>query len=100
MEDGALLINTEKSPEEIRKTLKTEKGKVFTVDATGISLDLLGRNLPNMPMIGALVKVLPVVKLETLLESVKKKFGKKFSSKIVEGNVSAIKRAYEEVKSE
>jgi len=100
LEDGALLINTEKSPEEIRKTLKTEKGKVFTVDATGISLDLLGRNLPNMPMIGALVKVLPVVKLETLLESVKKKFGKKFSSKIVEGNVSAIKRAYEEVKSE
>jgi len=99
-EDGFLLVNTNEIPQEIRKKLNLTNGKVYTVDATSISLDIFGRNFPNMPMIGALIKVLPILSLDTLLQSVEKKFGKKFSSKIVEGNISAVKKAYEEVKSE
>ncbi len=97
---GILLVNTESSPGEIRKRLKFNRGKVFTIDATSISLEALGRNLPNMAMLGALVKVNPLIKLETLFFSAREKFEKKFSSKVVESNISAIKKAYEEVKSE
>ena len=86
--------------QEIRERLKFNKGKVFTVDATSISLKTLGRNLPNMPMLGALIKANPLIKLETLLSSVREKFEKKFSSKIAESNISAIEKAYEEVKLE
>lgn len=99
-EEGVILVNTDEDPGKIRKKLNLSNGKVYTVNATSISLDILGRNLPNMPMVGALIKALPLLSLDTLLEGVKKKFGKKFSSKIVEGNISAIRKAYEEVKSE
>lgn len=99
-ETGALLVNTNQEPGLIRKKLGLKNGKVYTVDATSISLEILGRNLPNMPMVGALIKALPVFSVDTLIAGVQKKFGKKFSSKIIEGNVSAIRKAYEEVKSE
>ncbi len=99
-DEGILLVNSKSSPKKIRERLKFNQGRVFTVDATSISLEALGRNLPNMPMLGALIKVSPLIKLETLLSSAREKFEKKFSSKIVESNISSIGKAYEEVKSE
>ncbi len=98
--EGVILINTDTSPKKIREKLDLSHGKIFTVDATRISLEILGRNLPNMPMLGALIKALPLLKFDTLLKSVKEKFEKKFGSRIVEGNISAIRKAYEEVKEE
>jgi len=99
-EEGTILVNTSKSPQEIKEKLNFNKGKVFTIDATSISLNTLGRNLPNTPMLGALIKVTNLLKMETVVSSIKEKIGKKFASKIVEGNVQALKRAYEEVKEE
>ncbi|MBC7190274.1 2-oxoacid:acceptor oxidoreductase family protein, partial [Candidatus Aerophobetes bacterium] len=64
--DGVILINTEENPGKIRERLNFPDGKLYTVDATGISLEILGRNLPNMPMVGALIRVLPVLKLDVL----------------------------------
>ena len=98
-EEGTILVNTSRTPSEIKEKLNF-KGKVFTVNATSISLDTLGRNLPNTPMLGALIKVTNLLKMETVISSIKEKIGKKFASKIVEGNVQAVKRAYEEVKGE
>lgn len=98
--EGVILVNTTAPPEKIRKKLNLSQGKVFTVDATGISLEILGRNLPNMPMLGALVKAIPLISLDTLLKGLREKFEKKFASRIVEGNISAVQRAYQEVKSE
>jgi len=56
-ESGAIVINTTKSPDEIRPLLKGYKGKVCTVDARTISIETLGRYFPNTPMLGAVVKV-------------------------------------------
>ena len=36
--------------------------------------------------------------LESLLEDVRKSFGKKFAQKIIDGNIEATKRGYGEVK--
>jgi len=98
-EDAVFIVNTSKSPAEIRAKLKAgAKQRVVAVDATKIAMDTIGRALPNSPMLGAVVKVTGLVSLEHLLEDVKKSFGKKFSEKIITGNIEAVKRGYEEVK--
>ncbi len=98
-DDAVLLVNTSKSPEEVREKTSAKPGqKVVTVDATKISLETIGRNLPNACMLGALAKVTGIVSIDTLLEDIKASFGSKFSQKIITGNLEAARRGYEEVK--
>jgi len=97
-DDTIFVINTTQDPKVIREKLKASSGqKVYTVDATKIALDCFGRALPNSPMLGAVCKVTGLISLEHLLEDVRKSFGKKFSQKIIDGNIEATKRGYEEV---
>jgi len=42
-EDGAIIVNTPKTPDEIRPLLKGYKGKVCTIDARKISIETLGK---------------------------------------------------------
>jgi len=98
-DDAVLLVNTSKAPEEIRGKTSAKPGqKVVTVDATKISLETIGRNLPNACMLGALARVTGIVSLDILLEDIKASFGPKFSEKIITGNLEAARRGYEEVK--
>jgi pyruvate ferredoxin oxidoreductase gamma subunit len=97
--DAIFIVNSSKDPDEIREKLQAEPGqKVVTVDATKIALECIGRALPNAPMLGALCKVTGLVPLDHLLEDVKKSFGKKFSQKIIDGNLEATRRGYGEVR--
>lgn len=98
--DGIFIINSDKPAQELRKKMNTDKGKIFSVDATQIALETLGKPIPNTPMLGALLKATGLMKIEDLLEHMRSSFGKKFSQEIIEGNVKAIERAYNEVKSE
>jgi pyruvate ferredoxin oxidoreductase gamma subunit len=95
---GKVLVNSTESPKEIRKQLGLKDGDVYTVDATGIALDEIGRPIPNSPMIGALLKITDLAEIDKMARLVGKKFEGKLSAKAVEGNVKAMKRAYEEVK--
>jgi pyruvate ferredoxin oxidoreductase gamma subunit len=98
-DDAIFIVNSSKDPKEIRAKLNAKPGqKVFTVDATKIALECIGRALPNSPMLGALCKVTGLITLEHLLEDVKKSFGKKFSQLIIEGNLEATRRGYDEVR--
>lgn len=99
-DDAVIVINTPESPADVRKRLKIQGRRLFTVDATRISLDTLGRAFPNTPMMGALVKATGILKLESVLSEIEETLGKKFSQKIVEGNLESVRRAYEEVKGE
>jgi len=95
-EDAIFIINTSKNPKEIREKLKASpRQKVFTVDATKIALECIGRALPNASMLGAVCRATGIVSLEHLLEDVRKSFGKKFSQKIIDGNLEATRRGYE-----
>ncbi|MDD3905772.1 MAG: 2-oxoacid:acceptor oxidoreductase family protein [Candidatus Omnitrophica bacterium] len=101
-ENGVLLINTEKAPSDIRKLFKMPASiKVFTVDASTISKETIGREIPNTPMLGALIKATGILDFKEMFEDTKKKLEKKFKSKpeVIEGNLKAIERAYNEVKS-
>jgi len=98
-EETIFIINSSKYPEEIRKKLNAAPGqKVFTVDATKIAMECIGRHLPNSSMLGALCKATGIVTIEHLLEDVRKSFGKKFAQRIIEGNLEATRRGYEEVR--
>jgi pyruvate ferredoxin oxidoreductase gamma subunit len=98
-EHSIYIINTTKDPAEIRQKLGVASAqKVITVDATKIALDCFGRAMPNAPMLGALCKATGLITIEHLLDEVRKSFGKKFSQKVIDGNVEATRRGYEEVK--
>ena len=100
--DGNLIVNTSKTPAEIRKEISLKLGKVFTVDASAIALEKIGRNIPNTPMLGALVKVSGLLDFEKMLKNTEAKLNKKFAHKpeIVKGNMEAIRAAYDTVRGE
>jgi pyruvate ferredoxin oxidoreductase gamma subunit len=99
--DAVFIINTQDAPAALRKKIKLKKTqKVYSVDATAISLATIGRVMPNTPMLGAVAKATGVIKLKTLLEDIRASFGKKFAEVIIKNNMAAAEKAYEEVKSE
>ena len=99
-ESGALIINSRKSPEEIRRLTGGYKGKICVVDAEKISMETLGKNFPNTPMLAAVVKVSNVIDSERFIKDMKESFQHKFAHKenLIEGNMKALTKAMEEVK--
>lgn len=98
--EGAIVINSEKSPEELRPLLKGYEGRVYTIDARKISIETLGKYFPNTPMLGAIVKVANIMEEEVFLKAMEESFAHKFATKpeVIKGNMEAIKRALKEVK--
>jgi 2-oxoacid:acceptor oxidoreductase gamma subunit (pyruvate/2-ketoisovalerate family) len=95
-EEGTLIINSKDSPAEVKKLLKEDKGKVWTVPATEIAIKILGLPITSTAMLGAVARVTEVVGLE----SVEKTVRERFRSDIAEKNFAVIKKAYEEARSE
>lgn len=98
-EDGAIIINTPKSVDEVLPHLKGYKGKVYTLDARKISMETLGANFPNSPMLAACVAVTKVMEKEAFLTEMEASYKHKFAKKpeVIEGNMAALKLAFEEV---
>lgn len=101
-DDGVIIINTSLPVAEMKKKLDVGSRKLFTIDASSIAKDTIGRDIPNTPMLSALVSATGLLKYETLMDDTKQKLEKKFRNKpeVIEGNLKAIERAYNEVKSE
>ncbi len=97
-EDGVLIANTPASPSELRERIDLHTGHVFVVDGTRIALDVLGRDIPSTPMLGAVVKVVGLVGLDTLLGVARGKLAERLGPEVVEANIMAIRRAYDEVR--
>ncbi|WP_242989142.1 2-oxoacid:acceptor oxidoreductase family protein, partial [Anaerotruncus colihominis] len=97
--EGAIVINSGKSPAQLRPLLKGYAGRVFTIDAGRISEEELGKNFPNTPMLAAIVKVSGVVEPDAFVKDMEASFHHKFASKsqVIEGNMRALKRSMEEV---
>ncbi len=95
--EGILIINTPETPAQIREKLNFHTGKVWALDATKIAMDTLGRDIPSTLMLGAVVKATGMVQLDSVIHLVREKLGAKLTERIVEANVTAVKRAYEEV---
>ncbi len=90
--NGILIVNTPKSPEEVKKELNFS-GTTATVDATGIARKEMGVPIANTTMLGALLKMIGIMDLDAMKEPVEHRFGR-----IAQKNLAAMKRAYEEIK--
>ena len=99
-EDGAILINTTKPEDVLKKELKGYKGDIYTLDARKISLETLGRYFPNTPMLAGIVKISGIMTDEELIEDMKGSFKHKFAKKpeVIDGNMKALEMALKEVK--
>ena len=98
-QEGAIIINSEKSPEQIKDKLKGYAGKVCVVNARKISEETLGRNIPNTPMLGAVVKVSGLIPDDEFFTGMEGSFRHSFASKpkVIDGNMAALKRSMQEV---
>ncbi|HBG45776.1 MAG TPA: pyruvate synthase [Deltaproteobacteria bacterium] len=100
-ENAVFIVNTHRSPEEMRKALGLDGKngvKVFTLDAGKISLETIGRLMPNTPLLGALAKATGFVTLDALVDNFREGYSKKYSPKVIEGNVEAMNRGYGELR--
>ena len=99
-EDGAILINTTKSIDEIKPLLKGYNGSVYTIDARKISEDALGKYFPNTPMLAAIVKVTGIMSDDDFIKDMQSSFKHKFAKKpeVIPGNMQAVEVALKEVK--
>jgi pyruvate ferredoxin oxidoreductase gamma subunit len=87
---GVVVINSEGRG----SNRKLDGFKVFSINATKIAMDMLGKPIVNTVMLGAFAKATGLVLIKNLTESV----GEKFEGELKTRNVSAVKRAYEEMK--
>ena len=78
-ETGAIIINTTKSPEIIKKSLNNYNGSIYTIDARKISIETLGKYFPNTPMLAAIVKVSEIMTDDTFLNDMQGSFKHKFA---------------------
>lgn len=91
-EEGAIIINTAKSKDEVLPHLKGYKGNVYTVDARRISVEALGKYFPNSPMLAAAVAVSGVMEREQFINEMQASYQHKFAKKpeVIEGNMKAL----------
>ena len=97
--DGAIVINTTKSGNELKPLLNGYTGDVYTIDARKISLETLGKYFPNTPMLAAIVKVSGVIEEKEFLNDMQGSFKHKFAKKpeVIDGNMKALEMALKEV---
>ena len=96
MEKTKIVINTDASPEEMRKRLKLCGGEIFCIDALNIAIEAKTR--VNMVMLGAIAKASGFVPLEAAEEIAKETIGKKYPA-LLEANLEGLRRGYQETKS-
>jgi len=87
---GTVIVNTRKTPEQIRDEFKINH-RIATVNATKIAKEVLGVNIVNTTMVGALLKTSGIVKIESVTEPLKARFGK-----LADKNFASMKKAYDE----
>ena len=97
--EGAIVINTTKSPEYLKEKLNGYDGNIYTIDARKVSEETLGKYFPNTPMLAASGKVTGIMSDEAFLEDMKGSFKHKFAKKpeVIEGNMKALELALKEV---
>jgi len=86
---GIVVVNTRAGFEEIANQVGQE-WKLALVDATHIARETLGVPITNTTMLGAMLKAIQVVEVESLVEPIQERFGR-----LAERNVNALKKAYE-----
>ena len=89
---GWLIVNTTLDQISLQNIVGRKDINVATIDALNIAMEVLGRNITNTIILGALIRVVPIFTMDALADAVMLRFKGAIAGK----NVEAIKRAYEE----
>ena len=94
--DGAIIVNTDKTQDEIKPLLNGFAGRVYTVDARKKSVDALGRYFPNSPMLAAAVAVSAVMEKDDFIREMRASYEHKFAKKpeVIDGNMKALTETF------
>lgn len=92
-DDAIVVINTSRSPAQIRKKLIDFKGTICTVDATAISLELFNKNIPNTAVTAAMTELAEVLDVNALKKEIEHKFNRKYGQAIIDKNYEAVDKA-------
>lgn len=92
--DGNFLVNTSQKSLKIADNLKN----IFTIDASKIAVEEIGRDIPNVPILGALVKISELSDLKEFLPRLEAYLSHSLPEKIVAGNLKAFERGFNKVK--
>ncbi|MHA1111381.1 MAG: 2-oxoacid:acceptor oxidoreductase family protein [Promethearchaeota archaeon] len=88
---GWLIVNTDMSFDEIKSKISRDDINLAKLDATSLALEVLGRNITNTVILGALVKVSGIFTLDQLKDAI----FKTFKASIAEKNAKVVERAFE-----
>lgn len=97
-DDAIFLMNTTFDLPMVRDRLKLGDRKIYALDAYTIARDELGRAIPNVPMVAALVKIVGLMDLDKFRKNIEVSLSKKLRPEVVKMNLKTIGRAFEEVK--
>jgi len=97
-DDAIFIMNTTFNISLVRKRLSLGDKKIYSLDAYTIASDELGRAIPNVPMVAALVKITELIDLKKFKEKIKVSLAKKLRPEVVDMNMKTIDRAFKEVK--
>jgi pyruvate ferredoxin oxidoreductase gamma subunit len=90
--NGILMINSNKSPKE----LKIKHPKTYTIDATSVALKIFKQDIVNTAMLGAFAAITKEIELESLYKAIDQRFEGK--GKLIDLNKEAIKKVYDKIK--
>jgi pyruvate ferredoxin oxidoreductase gamma subunit len=92
-----MIINSRKNPNELKALIPKSKGKIYVVDAAGISLEAIGKPTPNVAIIGYLLKITEIVKLPDAIKVFENIFTEKIGADLTRKNILAMEKAYDSV---
>lgn len=97
----ALIINTEMDERAVKAKIAERggnfEGRVYPIDASGISLEIVGQPRPNTVILGKFVQVTEAVKLDGVSAEFRRIFEEKLGKEATEKNIQAIEKAYDTI---
>jgi len=97
----ALIVNTRMTGLEVKDELaqkgKNFEGKIYPIDASGISLEIIGQPRPNTVILGKFIQVTEAVELESVVAEFRKIFESKIGKELTDKNIMAIEKAYDTI---
>ena len=93
----SLIVNSKRTPEEIRKKIPHFEGKIHTIDGNDIALRIAGNSNPNMVLMGQLIKVTEIIKLENAMRIFREVFTPKIGKELTEKTIRAMQAGYDEI---
>ncbi|MEW9697630.1 2-oxoacid:acceptor oxidoreductase family protein [Paenibacillus sp. SI8] len=93
-EDSTVLVNSTKTPDELKEKMKLKGGTIAVIDAIGISLE--EKNRVNMAMLGALFRLCDFLDPEVMRGVIRKSLEKKYPQAVAPA-LRTFDRGYDEV---